>query len=93
MEVKSERGWARFNRKEIEDRVKAMVTGSLNIRAHKLARSQLIRDASRKSVESSLKNWIPWLPDECRNKVFIIRFGDETAGDVATRVEPEPVRR
>jgi hypothetical protein len=77
METRSERGWARLNKKEVEERVKSMVTGKLNIRAHNLARSQLIRDASRQSVENSLKNWIRWLPDECRNKVFIIKFGDE----------------
>lgn len=93
MEVKSERGWARLNRKEIEERVKSMVTGTLNIRAHKLARSQLIRDPSRKSVESSLQNWISWLPDECRDKVFTIKFGDEsTVGDGRTRTEPDPAR-
>ena len=77
METRSERGWARLNKQEVEERVKSMVTGGLNLRAHKLARSQLIRDASRKSVESALKNWMRWLPDECRNKVFIIKFGDE----------------
>jgi len=77
METRSERGWARLNKKEIEERVKSMVTGTLNIRAHKLARSQLIRDASRKSVEKSLKNWIRWLPEECRDKVFTVKFGDE----------------
>ncbi|MBM3302559.1 MAG: hypothetical protein FJY85_21740 [Deltaproteobacteria bacterium] len=90
MEIRSERGWARSNRKEIEDRVKSMVTGTLNIRAHKLARSQLIRDASRKSVESSLKNWLHWLPDECRDKVFTVRFWDEVnEGTGKTEVEPE----
>ncbi len=80
MEIRSERGWARFNRSDVEDRVKATVTGALNIRAYKLARSQVVRDASRKSVESALKHWIPWLPDQCRDKVFVVRFGDETEG-------------
>lgn len=79
MEVRSDRGWARMNRREIEDRVRSMVSGALNVRAHKLARSQIVRDASRKSVESSLRNWIPWLPAECRNKVFIVKFGEEAA--------------
>jgi hypothetical protein len=54
------------------------VSGQLNIRAHKLARSQIIRDAARHSVESSLKHHIPWLDEECRNKTFIVKFGSET---------------
>jgi hypothetical protein len=94
MEIKSERGWARFNRSDIEERLKAMVTGTLNIRAHKLARSQLIRDASRQSVERSLKHWIRWLPEESRNKVFVVRFGDEETGAAppadAGRTAPAP---
>ena len=71
--------------------LKVMVTGTLNIRAVKLARSQLIRDASRASIEGALKNWIPWLPAECRNKVFIIKFGDEAADKaVAKHFSPAP---
>lgn len=92
MEVRSERGWARLNRQEVEDRVRSMVTSSLTVRAAKLARSQLVRDAARGSVERSLRNWIPWLPAECRSKVFTVRFGDEAAGgDAATRSNVEPV--
>jgi hypothetical protein len=84
MEVRSERGWARLNRQEVEDRVRSMVTASLTVRAAKLARSQLVRDVARGSVERSLRNWIPWLPAECRSKVFTVRFGDEADGDNAT---------
>lgn len=58
IEIWSSRGWARFNREELKDRVMSMVTRKLIMRARSLTRSQLIRDASRKSVESSLKNWI-----------------------------------
>jgi hypothetical protein len=32
MEIRSERGWARLNKTEVEDRVKSMVTGTLNSR-------------------------------------------------------------
>ena len=78
MDVKTDQGWARFNAKDMEDRVRGLVSGQLNIRAHKLARSQIIRDAARHSVESSLKHHIPWLDEECRNKTFIVKFGSET---------------
>lgn len=91
MEIKSERGWARFNRSDIEERLKAMVTGTLTIRAHKLAQSQLIRDASRKSVESSLKNWLRWLPEECKNKVFVVKFSDEATEPRAPTGSARPV--
>lgn len=93
MEIQSTRGWARFNRNDVEERVKSMVTNILNVRAQDLARSQLIRDASRHSIESALKQWIPWLPEACQNKVFIIRFADEMRnGEATPPAKPEPGR-
>ena len=79
MEVKSKSGWARFDAKDKEQSVISTVTNTLNARAVSLGRSQLIRDASRKSVEGFLKNWIRWLPEEAKNKVFVIKFGNEAA--------------
>ena len=92
LEISTEVGWARFNRKDIEERVKLMTTSILNNRARQLAHSQIIRDASRKSVESSLKNWIHWLPEECKNKVFVIKFGDELTEDAKTQPETPPAK-
>ncbi len=80
MQVRTARGWARFNGQEVEERVKDRVTGALNIRAYKLAGSPPIRDAARHSIEEAIKRYIPWLPEESRGKVFQVRFADEEGG-------------
>lgn len=88
MEVKTQRGWARLNEKEVEDRARSMVTGQLNLRAHEVARSLTVRDAARSSIEEALRKYIKWLPDECRDKTFVVKFVDER-----DEGERPPVRR
>lgn len=83
MDITTEQGPLRFNRKEVEERVRARVTGELNLRAHRLARSQVARDVARSSVERHLKEYVRWLPDECRDKTFVVRFRGETGGKEA----------
>jgi len=73
----------------VEARLKAMVTPELSRRAKTLAKSEIIRDAARHSVEDSLKNFIRWLPQESKKKVFVVKFEGEVSEAARRQTTPQ----
>jgi hypothetical protein len=79
MDVQTERGWFRFNAKDVEQQVRALVTDELNSRAARLSRTPVAADLARRSVTNYLKGRMSWLSRACRHKVFVVRFQNEAA--------------
>jgi len=89
MEVRTSQGLLRFNADEVEARVRAGISGQLALNAWRLAQSTPVRDAARRSVDGSLRQWLGWLPAESRAKHFVVVFADEIRPEAAPlRVTP-----